>query len=609
MAEAVFCPHCGTELNETGLCPACLLKLGMSGAVPKLAEEPPVLKPAKARRPRWIVISAAVAAIALVAAGFALLRTGNRPPAGPVVRFTLPLSDDGEFALSPDGTKLVYTKDRMLWVRRLDALEGQALAGTEGAESPFWSPDSQVAGFFALGKLKRIALSGGPPQTVCDAPGGPDGMWSTDGSILYTAAGLFRVSASGGMPQMLRREQEIPRSPVMLPDNRSFLYSLTGSSPDSGIYAGTLNSGNTKLLLRGVVSPVLYSQGYVLFLREGVLLAQQFDVHRLELRGDARPVRFAEHVDQFSVSENGVLAYRSGATRATQLMWFDRMGKGLGTAGEPGEQQRFAISPDGMRAIVAPGLWMLDFALGAKMRLAFDPLAADGPVWSPDGSKIAFSARDAGPGAMEFGLYIAPANGAGTPEPLFKSRERMSVDSWSSDGKFILYTSRDPGRPNSLWSLSLEKGSMPLPVVKNNFNNWDGQFSPDARWIAYVSDESQRQEVYVQPFPGPAGKWQISASGGSRPVWRRDGKELFFVTPERLVMSVAIESSSAGFRADAPRPLFKLPGRGWYTTTDDGKRFLASAPLEREPAALNLVLNWTVEVGQVYDLPFSKPND
>lgn len=391
---------------------------------------------------------------------------------------------------------------------------------------------------------------------------------------------------------MFRREL-LARSPVMLPDNHSFLYSA-----DSGVYAGSLTSGEAKLLLRGVAGPVGYSHGHILFVREGALVAQQFDVARMEVRGDAQPVRFAEHVDQISASGNGVLAYRSGGPRATQLMWFDRQGKGLGAVGEPGEQKRFAISPDGARAAVAPGLWMLDFARGTSMRLAFDPLVAGGPVWSPDGSHIAFSAREKAPGAPQSGLYVAPANGASTAEPLFKSMQRMSVDSWSTDGRYLLYTARDPGRTDSLWFLGFEKGAKPAPVVQNNFNNRDGQFSPDGRWIAYISDESGREEVYVQAFPGPGGKWQISLNGGSRPVWRRDGKELFFATPERGLMAVEIESASAAFQSGPPRTLLRLPGRGWYTASANGKRFLAAAALEREPAALNVVLNWTEDLRQ-----------
>ena len=241
---------------------------------------------------------------------------------------------------------------------------------------------------------------------------------------------------------------------------------------------------------------------------------------------------------------------------------------------------------------------MLDFARGTNMRLTFDPLAADGPVWSPDGSRIAFSARDAGPGVTAFGLYSAPANGAGTPEMLFKSMERMSVDSWSSDGRLLIYTAKALNGQTRRWSLALQGNATPMrpmPAVKNNFNNWDGQILAGCAVDRVCFRGVATRRCVRAAVPRAGGRWQISASGGSRPVWRRDGKELFFVTPERVLMSVAIESGSAGFRADAPRPMFKLPGRGWYTASDDGRRFLLAAPVEREPAALNLALNWTEE--------------
>ena len=602
MTDSARCPDCAGELNEHGLCPKCLLKLGMSGAVPGIDEaqasstSKPVTPPALIRR-RWTKASAAAAVAVLVIAGFTIFRPRDKPPAGPVVRFAVPLDGGSEFAVSPDGTKLAYTKEDMLWIRRMDAPEGEALPGTEGAESPFWSPDSRYTGFFSRGKLK-ITSNGSTPRILCDAPGAHGGTWSQDGTILFAAAGVFRVSTMGGTAQRLQGETHV-RSPVMLPDNRHFLYSVMSTGSNAGIYAGNLDSGAMKLLVRGVTSPVAYSEGYLLFLRDRALFAQKFDVHLLELEGEARPLRFADHVDQVSASlysSNGVLAYWSGGQRATQLMWIDRSGKLMSQVGEPGEQQRFAISPDGTQAVVAPGLWMLDFARETSARLTFDPIVAGGPVWSPDASRIAFSAQDPAPGSFESSLYIVPAGGAGAPELLLKARQEMSVDSWSSDGRFIIYTAREPGKANSLWSIGLGDGHAPMTIVKGNFNALDGQFSPDGRWIAYISDESEREEVYVQPFSRPGGKWQISISGGGHPQWRRDGKELFFVTPEHLLMSVEIDSGSNVFRTGAARPLFKLPGRSWYASAADGRRFLVSVPVERGTGALNFVLNWVEEM-------------
>ncbi|MGH9660416.1 MAG: TolB family protein, partial [Bryobacteraceae bacterium] len=419
-----------------------------------MADAPPAFK--VVRIPRWLPWAALAALLLIALIALVTLVRRTKSPRRPVVRYTLPLEEDGDFALSPDGAILAYTASEMLWVRRLDALQGRTLEGTEGAAGPFWSPDSSAIGFFSRGTLKRVAAAGGPPLTLCEAPGGRGGTWSPGGSILFSRGVVFRVAAAGGTPQAVTqrdpsKQETAHRWPSALPDGRHFLYSAVSVRPEhSSIRLGAVDSKESRVLAPGTSSSAVFAEGFVLFAREGILLAQPFHPRRLDLDGDARPLRFTERVDAMSASATGVLAYRTGDSRKSQLAWFDRTGRNLGIAGEPGESERFAISPDGKRAVVAPGLWMLDFVRGTNMRLTFDPVAAAAPVWSPDGLRIAFGASD-----PDSGLYSAPSRGAGRAELLYRSGEHIAPDSWSPDGRFIVYTARDAKGVKSLWALPL----------------------------------------------------------------------------------------------------------------------------------------------------------
>jgi len=368
-----------------------------------------------------------------------------------------------------------------------------------------------------------------------------------------------------------------------------------------GIFAGSVDSPESRPLLPGG-SAAVFSNGHLLFVRSHTLLAQPFDPIRLEMTGEARPVAegagwSADRGPAFSVSTNGLLAYGTAAALRTQLAWFDRQGKMLGAAGEPGMIDAFSLSPDGTRAVVAlresedrpSALWVLEFARGVNMRLTFGPLSNGSPIWSPDGSRILFSARrDGGTGILQLS-----ANGSGKEELLLQTPGGVNLDSLSPDGRVLAYTARDAKSGSAIWALPLEGGERkPMPILPDNFRARQANFSPDARRIAYVSNESGRDEVYVRGFPAGEGKWLISSSGGTRPSWRRDGRELFYMSPEGMLMTVAISTAASGIRPGAARPLFQTRGAA-YAAAADGNRFLMKAPIEdASPPGINIVMNW-----------------
>jgi Tol biopolymer transport system component len=604
VSDTNYCTKCGAEL-EGESCPACLLKLGLSGAIPPLREEP-TTQPAepevsRRRRPRlaWAVF--VVTAIVLLVIAAATLHTSNRMPEGPVIRFTIspPEGEGGDLALSPDGTKLAFTSSgregqMRLWVHRMDSDQSEPLQGTEGAAFPFWSPDSRYIGFFAQRKLKSILVSGGGPLTLCDAPNGRGGTWNPEGVIIFASlGGLNRVPAPGGTPSMLRPPPDEFRSPSFLPDGRHFLVSARG------VFMGDVDSGARSLLIQSAQVAV-YSDGYVLFLRGGTLMAQPFDPVKLRFIGDARPI--ADGIrSSFSASDNGVLAYRNGDDPKTQLVWIDRAGKILGQAGEPGEMGSFALSPDGRTVAVArtnaegggSSLWLLDLARSTNMRLTFAPLRADSPVWSPDGSRVAFVESSQGNDR----LHVAMANGGGQDEMLLNLAYPTQPGSWSRDGRFLAYTQADPKGKLALWMIPMGSERKPAPVLESAFNVKQGRISPDGRWIAYVSDETGRDEVYLQTFPPTGGKWLVSAIGGTHPEWRGDGKEVFFLAPNREFMAVDVAEVGQAIRIGIARVLFEVRGSGSYAVTSDGQKFLVKIPAsDPESQAIHVILNWSSEL-------------
>ena len=585
-----------------------------------------------------LLLLALVAVLALNGSG-----PGDAPAQVSPVRFSVFPPQDSMFtggqdyspaqALSPDGRSMVFRARRaggpdQLWLRSLDALDAQPLAGTDGGDLPFWSPDSRSIGFFAQGKLKKIDLSGGPPLTLSDAPPFGGGSWNRDGIIIFTSiAGVARVPASGGQSEPVTtldvsRQENAHRWPQFLPDGRSFLFRV---QPGNVIRIGFLDSRETTNLLNTDSKGLFASPGYLLFVRQGTLMAQAFDASRRALTGDPTPV--AERVpfnptvgvSPFSVSENGVLAYRTIPLAATQVTWFDRSGKRLGSIGEPGDYRDVSLSPDEARVAVhrhedpaGGGLWLLDFARGTTSRLTLDTFHNDSAHWSPDGSRIVFwSDREGG----IRNLYQRMSNGAGPDELLLKSGGHKDPTSWSSDGRFVVYISEDPKTGVDLWVLPLSGGRTPMPFIQTEFDEGHGRLSPDGRWMAYTSNETGRNEVYVQPFPASGGKWQMSTSGGAQPRWRRDGKELYYLAGaaggETSVTAVEVRASESTFDASVPRTLFRTriarqganpqgavlgtTTESSYAVTADGQRFLILTPpvAETAPEPVTLVLNWT----------------
>ncbi len=469
-------------------------------------------------------------------------------------------------AVSPDGRHIAFvatkvgTNPRRIWVRSLDSPDARELPGTEGAIGPFWSPDSRQIGFFAEGKLKRVEYSGGPALVVSNvADFASGGTWNRDGTILFAqrpTGGLSRVSASGGeatpvtTPDASRKEMR-HHCPYFLPDGRHFLYL---AEPPSTIWVASLDSKETKQLPNTDSMAVYASPGYLLFVRQATLMGQAFDAAHLALQGE--PFRIAENVRfigngngngaaAFSVSDTGVLVYRSGANiSAVKTVWFDRTGRELEPINQTGDSRNPRLSPDDSRIAVQrqdPGgrgdIWVIDLARGTNSRVTFNATDESYPIWSPDGTRIVYASNQNG----KLDLYQKASTGAGNEELVLKSdQDKLPVD-WSSDGKLLLFRSTDPKTLFDLWILPLNGDRKPVPFAQAPFNEAWASFSPDGKWIAYSSDESGNYQVYVQPFPPTGDKTQISVDIGLTPFWRRDGKELFFLTSDNRVFSVDVE--------------------------------------------------------------------
>jgi len=601
------------------------------------------------RREQLAWALAAAFLIAAIVSAVSYLRQG-RPHEPAIIAEILPpentqfnfggVAGGTSVALSPDGRSLAFpavdvSGKAMLWVRPLESLAAQPLAGTEGAIDPFWSPDSRAVGFFADGKLKTIEASGGPAVVVADAPIDGGGSWNNEGALLFVpnwGKGLYQVAGSGGA---LVRVIELDPSkyshfawPRFLPDGKHFLYGAGSADLKlRGTYFASLDGKENRLLLNRA-SRATYASGFLLYLRDSTLMAQTFDLEQGKLKGDPHPV--AQQVVEsfgggvFDASENGALTYQQavGRVEGRHLRWFERGGRELDLIGETGAYCDVRLSPDGRKLAFSEGdpnseIWVNDLARGVGMRLTIDPETDHGvPVWSPDGSRILFCML--GGGKARKGIYQKPSNGAGGEELLLASETSdtpIYPTSWSSDGKFILYARGDPGSlsQGDIWVLPLAGDRKPRLFVKTQVATYDGQFSPDARWVAYTSKESGREEVYVIPFdasrvlnpvPGsvsrPDSRWQISPGGGRCPRWRRDGKEIFYLTPDNQIMAAEVEAKGNSLEARKAQPMFRAAAARFfspYDVTPDGKRFVINT-LSNTNAPLTLVVNWTARLGK-----------
>jgi serine/threonine protein kinase len=580
------------------------------------------------RRERLAWLAAAV--LLIVSLGFAAEYFTRRPTLNTQVFKTSILppekSSFGSFAVSPDGQRLAFTAamggNTHLWVRSLDRLTAQVLPDTEGATYAFWSPDSRSIGFFTGGNIKKVGISGGPAQTLCSERQIFGATWNRDGIIIFAArGGLWQVPATGGAPRLLAKpdpsRQEVSYLyPFFLPDGHHFLYLITSTRKENrGIHLGSLD-GKTRQPLLGDDSQAVYMRstdgtgGYLLFARDGLLLAQPFDTDTRQLTGEPFTVAElgggAQKVSRpdFSLSDNGVLVFdSSGNIQSGQLIWVDRTGKQIGTLNVIGSASRPALSPDEKRFVIDridphtgnTDLWLYDATGENATRFTFDSANDSFPIWSPDGSRIVWASTRAG----TFNLYQKASSGAGQDELLLTSDDDAIPNDWSPDGHFIVYSGPDPETRFDVRVLPLSGDRKPFSFHPTAAGESAGKLSPDGRWIAYTSSESGSSEVYVQSFPSGGGKRQVSTNGGVGPQWRGDGRELFYYARDGKLMAVSVRSG-ATFEAGAPLKLFDFRSGSTtivtlppYAATADGQRFLINSIVETQASApLTLIVNW-----------------
>jgi len=572
----------------------------------------------------WFGLGAAATAVA-VFVWMANRSVNSLPPQSSEVRVeivTPPTTEPTSLAISPDGRRLVYSANVegrfRLWVRSLDTVTARPLEGTDGARYPFWSPDGKSIGFFVADRVKRMDVETGAQQTLFDrAAYGLGGAWSPQQFVLFNTApagSLVRVPAMGGEPT--RAIPIVPPTnaqsrPQLMPDGRHVIHLAFGPNP--AIYVGELNGPVGRKLLDGDAAAYLPSR-HLLFVRQGTLFAQPFDPDRLELAGTpiviANQIVFspASRSSALSASAVGAFVYRTGQSSVRQqLVWFDRSGRELGAV--PGSEIigrsiRMSVSPDGRQVAFddtgsgTMDIWLLDIARGVRTRFTSDPAEDMQPLWSPDGRRIVFHSNRNG----QFDLWVKSTVDAGNEQLLLRNSGGPLVPyDWSKDGRFILYNSGMGGHSWDIWALPMFGDRKPFPVVQSPADESGAQFSPDGRWIAYMSGITGRREIFVQRFPTPGRRWRVSVEGGAQPRWRGDGKELFFLAPDNRLMAAPIRLSDESDAADigAPVALFaaRLSGINhgptiWnYIASSNGQRFLMNSPAE-VTSPITLVLNW-----------------
>jgi len=531
-----------------------------------------------------------------------------------------------QFAVSPDGRTIVFAAETpgarsLLWRRGIADVAAQVLAGTEDAVAPFWSPDGRWVAFFSEGRLKRVPLAGGAVQVIAQTATDFRGAtWGPDDTILFGSGTepIHRVSSSGGPVTSVTvrdaSQEGSHRYPYFLPDGRHFLYTISGSPDRTGVYAGSLDGTIKKRLIPTTTSAVYAVPGYLLFVEGDTLLGQSFDADRLDVSG--QPFLVAEHVGRssafqaaISVSGTNVLAFAKTLSLQGTLTWFDYTGTPTGNADVEGDHPDFRLSPD--EKLLATSLldpktsrtdvWIADLARGSRTKLTRGGQISAAAIWSPDSTKVVF--RTNRTGAIE--LYVRSAGGSDDEQPVLthamaqaaqiQSTNLVDTD-WSPDGTSILFSVPSGASGHDLWLLPLaEKKAM--KILGSPSDEMHGNFSPDGRLIAYSSNESGRYEVYVQTFPRPDKRWPVSSNGGYEPRWRADGHEIYYLSEDRKLMSVAVRP---GPSFDVPRPLFQTrvsagvtSNRTHYVPSRDGRRFLVNTAANNvAPTAVTVVLNW-----------------
>ena len=575
-------------------------------------------------RAAWAIAGLTTIA-AILLAGFLTVRP---PTSSPMVRFDVPTPDGlpvvGSPKISPDGRYLAFNATdeqgaSRIWLRALNALQAQPLPGSEGSGRPFWSPDSTQLGFFADGKLKRIPVAGGPAQTICNAASGADGSWSEDGVILYDGTAndpIMQVAASGGIPSPLVTPEDENNAqvgwPQFLPGSRNFLYVTFGAN-EPKVRIGSLDGGERTTVLAGQSRVEYAPPGHLLYVRENTLVAQGFDADAGEITG--QPIPLAENLGinnvglaHFSASRNGVLAFRGGDAGGGQLVWVDRQGEHEEVETEAGQIFATDLSPDGRwlaiemnRSSSDPGdIWVRDLVRGVTSRFTFEEGSERTPIWSPTGERIAFSMEHEGRRV----IAAKAIGGPGEAEILLKSENLVHPSSWSPDGRFLLYYDSHPENGWDIRVLSVDSEDRESrPFLDSAFTETRARFSPDGRWVVYESTESGRAEIYVQAFPGPGRKWQISTNGGSDSRWSPEGDELYYLDAGLNMMRVTVQPGEA-FEAGIPEPMFSVSLRtitvhNRYLLSPDGERFLLLSSLgEQTTPPTTVVLNWNDEINK-----------
>ncbi len=572
------------------------------------------------RRERTLIVAAAVAGLAAVSAVAWILLHPAARPAAVQFQFDPPSSIQSVDAprVSPDGRYIAFnatdsTGVTRIWLRALGALQPHPIPGTEGTTRPFWSPDSRYLGFVAGGKLKKVQVTGGPPIVLADTPSGSDGTWSKDDVILFDgrdADPLLRVSAGGGVPVPEMARDSVAGEiavgwPEFLPDGRQYLFLSIGAK--SVLKLGRLGSKTTRELFPCDSRVQYVDPGFLLFSRGGTLVAQPFDPRAGKVIGDPIPV--AEQVitnavggADFSSSTNGVLAYATRSGLLGRLVALDRAGRQMGTLSGDADMLHPALSPDGRRVALrirdlqatTRDIWVTDLARRVSSRLTFGARNENYPLWSPDGNRVLYYA-DA---ADAQGLTVQPASGAGRSELLLPTTFEVVATDWTRDGRFVVYET--PAGPNrqDVWLLPLAGDRKPVPFLTGPYDESQARVSPDGRWLAYTSDESGRPEVYVQSFPEPGGKWQISTRGGSDPAWRADSRELFYISSDQQMMAMPVTAAPA-LEVVVPQVLFPIRvlqpvgPRNHYDVSRDGQTFYVVAPLQGgSVGTTTVVVNW-----------------
>jgi serine/threonine protein kinase len=610
---------------------------GDAGAPPSAAAQSGAAQQAAAQKHKTSWRRAALTAIAILVAAFAAYFLARPKEPGEVIQFSVSAPANTSFrpwgsflSLSPDGRKLVFMTGGVglgkpsLGIRAFDSLSAESFPDVEGGYFPFWSPDSRYIGFFAEdGKLETVPVSGGPPQVLCDGGYGSGGTWNRDGVIIFSDGDkLYRVPQAGGTPTLVAAAEEPGQKsfyffPQFLPDQRHFLFfRVTGTLHrgygPSFVEVGSLDSPKTERLFESLSEALYAPPGYLFYVKQGTLVAQAFDANRLRTTGQPVPISTGVGLSRawdyglgyFSLSQNGVLAYQTGPTGpVSQMTWYNRKGEALGTVAEPAVRLTPALSHDETKIAVSTGeidegdIWLYDLKRGAESRLTVRASDNFNPVWSPDDMNVLYSSWRSG----HTTIYEQAANGLGNAKAISSSEDPpKALNDISPDGRYAIYDTAGSSDLTELWVIPFFGEAKPFPFVQGSgFGAREAQFSPNGRYVAYASHESGKYEIYVQSFPQHLGKWQISTGGGEEPAWRRDGKELFYLSPEDKLMSVDVNTTAGQFQAEIPKPLFQaqlVQGLFWrnrYVVTANGQQFLMLSPVRNSDTnPITVVLNW-----------------